>query len=133
MKKSKFKVNIDTVEFNVTGMKFHIPGSTTATVKSAKGELIKQYQNRAAIRNKQDTHSVNVRTENRNTLMIEGSPFAFFYGQNLFTSANLYKGCFRTLVRVCNHFGFKPPKDLQEAWRTGDINLTRVDLAVDFK
>lgn len=133
MSNNKFKVNIDTVDFNVTGMSFHLPDSTTATVTSSNGELIKEYQNRSAIHNEQDTHSVNVRTETGNKLLVEGSPFAFLYGQNLYTSANLKKGCFRTLVRVCKHFGFKPSKDLQEMWRAGDINLTRADLAVDFK
>jgi hypothetical protein len=130
---NKFKVNIDTVVFNVTGMKFNIPEATKATVTSADGVVLNSFHNRTAIRNKYGTHALHVSTANMGgKLIIQGSPFAFHYGQNLFTSSNLLDGCIKSLIRVCNHFGFRPTNELKQAWREGDINLDRVDLPVDF-
>lgn len=134
MKISKYKVNVDTVEFNVTGMSFELPTSHHVAVISKDGQIMARYQNRVALRNAQDTHSLQVSTaEMGNKLLIEGSPFAYIYGQNLCTSSDVYKGCFRALVRVCKHFNFKPSLELRSAWRSGKINIDRVDLAVDFK
>lgn len=132
--KTNVTVNIDTVEYSVEGMDFHIPGTKTARVTNDDGEILDSYQNRMSMPGKFGSHSLQVRTKHSGKqLMIEGSPYAYLHGQNVFTSSNLSKGCIETLRQVCNKFGFKPTIELRKQWMNGDINLERVDIAVNFR
>ncbi|MDP3843015.1 MAG: hypothetical protein Q8Q81_10545 [Oxalobacteraceae bacterium] len=103
--KTDYTVNIDTVEYSVEGMDFHIPGTKTAHLTNDDGEILDSYQNRISIPGRFESHSLQVRTIHfGKQLTVEGSPFAFLYGQNIFTSSNLSKGCIKTLKHVCNKF-----------------------------
>ncbi len=132
----KAAVNIDTVEFSVNGPRdcFSIPGATTARVISAEGEVLDSYQNRTAVPGQFGAHKFNVRTmHSGEQLQVHGSPYACLYGQNVFTSSDLKKGIIYALKKVCTEFGIKPTKDQKRAWLAGDIDLNRVDLAVNFR
>jgi II/X family phage/plasmid replication protein len=127
-------INIDTVEFNVEGMKFNIPETTTAQVTTSDGEIIKSYQNRVAISGKYGIHTIHARTMHDGAkLFVEGSLYGFQYGQNIFTSPVLRPACVNALKTVCDMFNIKPSKELKKLWCAGDINLKHVDLAVLFK
>lgn len=131
---TEYTVNIDTVKYSVDGMNFHIPGATTAKVINDDGEILDSYQNRTPISGKFGSHTLQVRSKYSETqLEVEGSPYAYLYGQNVFTSSNLSKGCIKTLRQICKEFGFKPPLELSKRWINGDIDLKRVDIAVNFK
>lgn len=132
--KPAITVNIDTVEFTLEGMHFDIPGATVVTVKSPNCETLNSYGNRVPIKGKFGAHMIQVRTMNSGTeLFFEGSPFAFRYGQNVFTSNNLLEGCSFVIKCGVKKFGIKPPDNLSRQWGMGNFNLKRIDLAVNFQ
>ncbi len=128
-------VNIDTIVFIVKESKegsFNIP-STTAEIYSKDGKLLKSYQNRISLKGKHGTHSLQVRTMNNGKeLHVECSPYAFLYGQNVFTASDLNSVVIRILRRVCKKFGFKITRQRLQRWINGGIELRRVDLFVNF-
>lgn len=128
-------VNIDTIIFIVKESKegsFNIP-STTAKVYSKDGKLLESYQNRISLKGKHGTHSLQVRTMNNGkVLRVECSPYAFLYGQNVFTASDLNSVVIRILRRVCKKFGFRITRQRLQRWINGGIELRRVDLFVNF-
>lgn len=128
-------VNIDTIIFIVKESKegsFNIP-STTAKVYSKDGKLLESYQNRISLKGKHGTHSLQVRTlHNGKELHVECSPYAFLYGQNVFTASNLKSVVIQILKRICKEFGFRITRQRLQRWINGGIELRRVDLFVNF-
>lgn len=132
--KSKIAVNIDTVKLKLEGMLFDIPGASVATLNDCNGKQLNSYGNRVPIKGNYGAHNMHVRTMNSGQeLILEGSPFAFRYGQNVYTSSDLLRGCRLVIKRGMEEFDIKPSDSLLEKWREGDITLERVDLAVNFK
>jgi II/X family phage/plasmid replication protein len=128
-------VNIDTVEFSVSGNEnqFHIPNTTTARLISPEGEVLNSYQNRHSLEGTNGTHCLNVRTmRSGKTLHIEGSPYAFLYGQNVYTSPIMSNGVIAALKHVVKYYGLNATKEEIKFWKAGNIDLHRVDIAVNF-
>jgi II/X family phage/plasmid replication protein len=131
---TNISVNIDTVDFSVQGMRFHLPDAITARVTNTDGEILDQYQNRKAVIGQHGVHPVHVRTaRDGKELQIQGSPYAFLFGQNVYTASDLSHACLATLERVCKEFDIQPDPKLKSRWQQGDIELHRVDLAVNFR
>lgn len=131
---TNISVNIDTVDFSVQGMQFHLPDATTARVTNTDGEILDEYQNRKAVIGQHGVHSIHVRTaHDRKELQIQGSPYAFLYGQNVYTASDLPQACLAALERVCKEFDMQPDSKLKSRWQQGDMDLHRVDLAVNFR
>jgi hypothetical protein len=134
--KTNVSVNIDTVEFSVSGERntFNILKTTTSTIFNEDGEIIDSYQNRKAIDGKFGIHKLNARTLHSGAkLAIEGSPYAFKYGQNIYTSSEMKTGVINALKNVCTELGIETTKIQKQKWKAGEIDLNRVDLAVHFK
>ncbi|CAH2904730.1 MAG: unnamed protein product [uncultured Paraburkholderia sp.] len=53
-------------------------------------------------------------------------------GQNVFTSDNLRHGCVATLRKLHEKIGFEAPAESWARWKSGDLALHRVDLAVNY-
>lgn len=134
--KFRVAVNIDSVEFSVNGERgaFTIPGATRANLISSDGEILNSYQNRTPVPGKFRAHNLNVRTlRSGEELEVHGSPYAYSYGQNLYTSSDMKTGVLHALKQVCKAFAIKPTKEQVKGWLAGDIDLLRVDLAVNFR
>ncbi|VVE19850.1 hypothetical protein PTE31013_03100 [Pandoraea terrigena] len=135
----KFQVNIDTVEFSVSDV--HVPslGVTKMTTTSPDGEALAMSTNRKPIAGAHQRHPLQVRYRQlrehfgkNGVLFVEGSLFGFRYGQNVHTSARLRSGCVAALRRIRDQIGFTSTTEVWERWKGGDIELYRVDLAVNF-
>lgn len=134
--KTRLKVNIDTVEFSIRGTRgtFEIQNATSVTVVNPDGEILDRFQNRATISGKHKAHSLNVRAlHSGEQLHVEGSPYAFLYGQNVFTGANIKRVVIASLKRIFAHFRITTADAQRDQWFSGDIDLHRVDLAVNFE
>lgn len=134
--KTKIAVNIDTVDFSVNGENgsFVIPNTNFVNLISADGEILNNYQNRVSIPGKFGPHKLNVRALNSGTrLEVQGSPYANLCGQNVYTSSDLRTGVLSALRKVCKELRIKPTKEQKEKWIAGDIDLQRVDLAVNYR
>lgn len=133
--KTSVTVNIDTVEFSVRGKRrsFDLPNATIVTVIRPDGEIVDSYQNRTTIPGKHGTHALHVRAlHSGEQLHVEGSPYAFLYGQNVFTGADIREVVARSLDKILDHFRIPATAEQREKWCSGDIQLHRVDLAVNF-
>jgi Phage replication protein CRI len=131
--KQKISVNIDTVDFSIAG-NFNSLGASIVTSKKECGLIVAEYGNRVPMKGKYGAHNINVRSMNSGKkLQFEGSPFAFLYGQNVYTSSDLLRGCRIVYRHAIKKFGIEPTVDQLERWNSGDIDLTRVDLAVNFQ
>jgi len=103
-------------------------------VTNADGEVLNILGNRVSLSGKDGIHNLHIRTKNfGKTLLISGSPFAFKYGQNVYTSSNMQAATIGSLKRVCKDFGMMPTPEQRQRWIEGDIHLERVDLAVNIK
>jgi II/X family phage/plasmid replication protein len=134
--KSNPSIEIDTVNFSVIAQKetFNIPDATIANVISQDGVLLDSFQNRKSVSGKFGAHALNVRTLHCGSeLKVEGSPFAYRYGQNLFTSSNIKLLVREALLEVCKIVDSKATEAQMKEWLAGDIELHRVDLAVNFR
>lgn len=132
--KSMVSVSVDTVAFSIEGAQFELPGATVATVTDKANQVIKTYGNRMPMTGKYGAHRVYVRTmDSGKTLQFEGSPFAYLHGQNVFTSSRLLQGCRKVIRRAFKKFEIAPSEALLQRLRDGDIDLQRVDLAVNFR
>lgn len=130
----KIQVHIDTVELGIEGMEFDLPEAVNVSVADDEGTIFERYQNRKPIEGAHGVHRAHVRTlHSGKQLFIEGSPFAVAYGQNLYTSDDLNAACLSIIKHVCREQGFKTTPELRERWTSGDIDLSRVDLAVNFR
>lgn len=135
----KFQVNIDTVEFSVSGVHVASLGATKVMTTSPDGEILSMSTNRKPIVGAYQRHPLQVRFRQRpenlgknGVLFVEGSLFGFRYGQNVHTSGKLRSGCIAALREIQNQIGFTSSADAWSRWRDGDIALHRVDLAVNF-
>jgi hypothetical protein len=132
-----FQVNIDTVRFSVKDVELALDGVTTAIITSAAGEYLHTITNRKEVEGKSPRHKLQVRyktlTDSKvGELFVEGSPFAFRYGQNVFSSADIREACIPTLRELSQTLQFTANKETRKAWEDGMIELHRVDLAVNF-
>ena len=133
--KTPVTVNIDTIEFSVRGERnsFSLPDTTIVTVVTPDGEIIDTYQNRARIAGKNSTHSLHVRVlHSGEQLYVEGSPYAFLYGQNVFTGTDIKEVVARSLEKILDHFRIQATAEQRAQWDSGDVHLHRVDLVVNF-
>lgn len=133
-----FQVNIDTVAFSVTGIDVDIPDTLSALIVTPDGEIIQKRSNRKAILSIDGGSAMQIRHRSSpnslsGELTIEGSPYAYFYGQNVWTSDDMTDATLPVIFDICEKLHFKPDKDTQKKWRNGDIELHRVDLAVNFQ
>lgn len=134
-KKSKvsISVNVDTVDFYIKG-KFSNLGASVVTAKRVGNQVIDEYGNRVCMKGKYGAHSIHVRTMNSGSrLLFQGSPYAFRYGQNLYTSSDLLRGCRIVIRHAIRKFGIEHTADQLQRWNDGDVYLKRVDLAVNFQ
>lgn len=85
-------VNLDTVEYSLLGHPkcFELPNTTRVNVISSDGEILDISQNRKPIVGRFGAHKLQIRALHQGReLSVEGSPYAFLYGQNLYTSNDL--------------------------------------------
>lgn len=130
----EYVIQVDTIEFDLTGMKFKNPSPSEATVVNRETGEVKAYGNRVFMKGKgKGKHRMSVRLMNAERLRFSGSPFAFRYGQNMFTASDVLRGCRIATKRAIHVFKIKPPKELAERWDKGDVDLQRVDLAVNYR
>lgn len=126
-------VNIDTVEFTVSGIEWDVSGQTRCMVSNGDGELVFSSTNRLPVTGKYGMHDLQVRynpiTE---TLRVEGSPFGFVLGQNVFTSQRLAKGLVWVISYLKKELGFSFAVSMQELIDE-HVTLHRVDLAVNLQ
>ena len=134
-KKRKLLVNVDTTDFWVSGIDFENPSSEEATlVNKDTGEIRDRYGNREYMSGKNGVHNMSVRMKNSGKkLCFSGSSYARVKSQNLYTSGNVLKACVIAVKRAMHVYKIVPPQEVQDKWFAGDINLTRVDLAVNFR
>ncbi len=135
IKKPKLLVNVDTEEFWVSGKTFKNPSNEEATLANTDtGEIRDRYGNREYMVGKRGVHRMSVRTKNSGKkLCFSGSPFACKFGQNIYTSPNILRGCLIGIKRAMKLYEIDPTQELLETWLAGDINLTRTDLAVNIR
>lgn len=127
-------LHFDTVEICLEGMQFHMQGAKGVTVHDGNGKIVDTYENRVPIKGKNNSHAINARTMNSGKLLvIEGSPVASRYGQNLYTSSDLLRSCNLAIKRTLKFFGIKPPADLLNKWLQGDVELLRADIVVNYR
>lgn len=129
-------VNIDTVEFSVNGSPdcFQLPDSTVVNVISSDGEILDTFQNRKCLRGRYGAHNLQLRALHKGReLSIEGSPYAYLHGQNLYTSNDLLAVLRKLLPKVLDQCVTRPADADINRWMSGDISLKRVDLYANFR
>lgn len=132
--KMKYTVNVDTLEFNLTGMKFQNPSPTNVTLLNKDTGETKEYGNRVFMDgNGSGNHRMSVRLISGNRLRFSGSPYAHKYGQNIFTASSVLRGCRIAINSAIKDFGINPSQELKDKWHAGDFELLRVDLAMNFR
>lgn len=130
---NSIKVNVDTIEGSISGMEFHLADSNRVVIFGHSRDKLAEYVNRIFINGKYKLHKLAYRAFNRDTLKFEGSIYACKYGQNVFTSSSVINACRIAITRVIKHAKLHVDKDLCERWMEGDVELSRVDLAVNFR
>jgi hypothetical protein len=126
-------VNIDSVVFGVQGEGFDINEATSVKVFSPDGELQKLLQNRVYTVGAHHAHRLALRTLNSGaTLLLEGSLGAYLHGQNLVTSNDMQYLCVESLKRASKQVGLAFSREVKDRCLQGEIELFRVDLAVNF-
>lgn len=133
-----FQVNIDTVSFVVDGVNIDLPDTLSALIVTPDGEIIHKRSNRKPMLSIDGGSPLQIRhrsSPNQLTgeLSIEGSPFAYFYGQNIWTSDNMKNATIPFAFDICEKLNFMPDEQTRMKWRDGDVELYRADLAVNFR
>ncbi|WP_185597940.1 phage/plasmid replication protein, II/X family [Burkholderia cepacia] len=109
---------------------------TTVLVSTPEGTQ-QQITNRKPVPGKSGRHALHYRVKSRSPydhqLFVEGSPFANRYGQNVWSSASVKRACTSTVRRLIHELNINATSDKIDAWINGDIELYRVDLAVNFR
>jgi len=133
----KFQVNVDTVCFSVAGVQMEVNATTRSRVTDFEGKYLCDITNRTAIPGKNGRHALQYRVRSRSPhdheLFVEGSPFANRYGQNVWTSGSVKLACTSTLRRLISKLNIRAAPSSTDAWKAGNIDLHRVDLAVNFR
>jgi II/X family phage/plasmid replication protein len=128
-------VRIDTVKFSLHGNEgmFQLPDTTLVNVISPHGEILDSYQNRKCLEGEFGAHNLHLRALHRGReLSVEGSPYAYRYGQNLYTSNDLLGVTRDVLPDVLEQCVNKPSDSDIQRWCAGDIALQRIDLYANF-
>jgi len=126
-------VNVDTVEFAVSGIEWDVSGQTRCFVSSGDGELVFSSTNRLPVIGKYGMHKLQVRYNPiTKTLRVEGSLFGFVLGQNVFTSQRLAKGLEWVISDLKKKLGFSFTVPMQKLIDE-HVTLHRVDLAVNLR
>lgn len=129
----KILVNIDTVDFSIKGKFTHL-GASIVTAKRNGDQTISEYGNRVCMKGKNNAHSIYAQSKNSGTrIFFQGSPFAYKYGQNLYTSGDMLRGCKIVIKSAIKKFNIEHTADQLKRWCGGDVDLTRVDLAVNLR
>lgn len=106
-------------------------------VADSDGAYIKTVTNRKRIPGKYGRHALCIRVASRSEkdkeLLVEGSPFANHYGQNVWSRASVKLACTSTVQRLIRELNISATPDTVAAWNSGEIELHRVDLAVNFR
>src|SRR5450830_50305 len=129
-------INIDTVHFRIQLPNHQVDGTTHFHVTNDDGEILRRCSNWVTLKHTDGLHSLRYRTVERITgitVEIETSPYAFVFGQNVFTNSNLYNACTLTLRKFISEFNIPVSNEVKMTWLQGDIELTRVDLAKNFR
>ena len=127
------RVNIDTVEFTVSGIEWDVSGQTRCLVSNGDGELIFSSTNRLPVSGKYGMHNLQLRYNPiTKTLNVEGSLFGFILGQNVFTSQRLAKGLAWVISYLKKDLGFLFAVPMQQLIDE-HVTLHRVDLAVNLQ
>ncbi|OJB03440.1 phage/plasmid replication domain-containing protein [Burkholderia ubonensis] len=126
-------VNVDTVEFTVSGIEWDVSGQTRCLVSNGDGELVFSSTNRLPVTGKYGMHKLHVRYNPLSkTLRVEGSLFGSILGQNVFTSQRLAKGLAWVISDLKKKLGFSFAVPVQELIDE-HVTLHRVDLAVNLQ
>ncbi|MBR8400431.1 MULTISPECIES: phage/plasmid replication protein [Burkholderia] len=126
-------VNVDTVEFTVTGIEWDVSNQTRCLVSNADGEVLFNSTNRLPVIGKYGMHNLQVRYNPiTKTLRVEGSLFGFILGQNVFTSQRLAKGLIWVISHLKKKLGFSFAVPMQKLIDE-HVTLHRVDLAVNLQ
>ncbi|MBT9520012.1 MAG: hypothetical protein IV101_03880 [Dechloromonas sp.] len=112
---------------------FQLPDTTVVNVISPDGEILDTFQNRMSVEGRYGVHSLQLRALHKGReLSVEGSPYAYLYGQNLYTSNDLLAALRELLPQVLDQCVTSPADADVQRWMSGDISLARVDLYVNF-
>ncbi|WP_367189438.1 phage/plasmid replication protein [Burkholderia sp. Ed8] len=126
-------VNVDTVEFTVSGIEWDVSNQTRCLVSNADGEVLFNSTNRLPVTGKYGMHNLQVRYNPiTKTLRVEGSLFGFILGQNVFTSQRLAKGLAWVISYLKKKLGFSFAVPMQKLIDE-HVTLHRVDLAVNLQ
>lgn len=129
-----YVIQVDTIEFDLTGMSFDNPSPSEATVLNKETGEVKMYGNRVFLQGKgKSKHRMSVRLMDSGRLRFSGSPYAFRYGQNMFTASDILRAVSIVIKRAIIVLGINPPQELLDRWLSGDVDLLRVDLAVNYR
>lgn len=133
--KNRLVVNVDTIEFEVKSKGMSLPNARSVNLMESDGSFINNYENRVLIKGKDDAHNLSARVTHTGTILnIEGSPYGFLQGQNTFAPNSVPDAAFEALLAVSKALNVKRRGhgwDSPSHWCGGDINLKRVDLAVN--
>jgi len=128
-------VRIDTAKFSLLGDEetFQLPETKMLNLMSPQGEILDSFQNRKRLEGRYGSHSLHLRAIHKGSeLLVEGSPYAYRYGQNLYTSNDLHAVLRDVLPDVLEQC-VNPPSTMDvQRWLAGDIVLSRVDLYANF-
>lgn len=130
------KVNISSMEAEarVYDIGFNTLEALTVNVVNEDGEILDSYQHKVELLGKDNLHSLQIRTKDfGDVLNIRGAYFAFLFGQNVFTVSKpqlLVKKVFAKVVSECD---FKIPEATLKKFYSGDIQLNKIDLAVNYR
>lgn len=97
------------------------------------GVRVEVSQNRVFLPGKNGNHRLAVSTKrNGASLIFEGSPFAFFSGQNLYTGDDLKSIMSQVVDELFKSFRFQLSPEKKLKYLSGEVALQRVDLAGNF-
>ena len=129
----KLLVNVDTIEGTIAGMEFDLPKSDYVVLYDRHRAQKTVYGNRIKVKGKHGVHSMHYRTRNTNSLEFEGSIFGCKYGQNVYTSSDVQAACRIAIKKILKETNLEVDEDLKNRWLSGEVELSRVDLAVNFR
>lgn len=128
--------NIDTVEFSIDKAR------VDESILNSKYSALIEYgvekgrkTNRRRVPGYKNRHALSVRYGlDSSELFVSGSPYAFLAGQNVYTSSDLKKTCVAALRKLKSKIGLRPiNEDVSRNWVSGEIDLYRVDISVNFR
>lgn len=129
----KLMVNVDTIEGTITGMEFNLPTSDHVVLYDRHRGQKAVYGNRIQVKGRHGVHSMHYRALNGDSLQFEGSIFGCKYGQNVYTSSDVQAACRIAIKKILKETNLEVDEDLKNRWLSGDVELSRVDLAVNIR